>query len=130
MLRVTNETEQAEVRRLVDATIAGFNRGDADAYVAMAHDESVQRMTGINAFVRGRDVRSMAPQIVDMIKRFTVDYEGTVVLGDTAVLWGTYVNVARGPEDADGDSTTGQFTITCGRVDGEWKAVCSHYSET
>ena len=117
-----------EVRALVDATIEGFNSGDAEAYVAMAHDRAVQRMSGLNAFVRGEDVRRLAPQILSMTKRFTVSYEGTEVIGDAAVLWGTFENVMRGDGDADGPSSSGQFTMTCARLDGVWKILCSHYS--
>jgi ketosteroid isomerase-like protein len=121
-------SDEDEVRALVDATIAGFNAGDADAYLAMAHDRAVQRMSGLNAFVRTADVRGLAPQVLSMTERFTVSYEGTEVIGDTAVLWGTFENVLRGGGDADGAVSHGQFTLTCVRTDDGWKAVCSHYS--
>lgn len=68
--------------------------------------------------------------IVQVIKRFTAEYEGVEVLGDTAVVWGTFENVMRGPDDSDGDTTVGQFTITCARLDGRWTVACSHYSQT
>ena len=121
-------SEADEVRAVVDATIDGFKRGDADAYVAAAHDSAVLRLSGLNGFVRAPVVRQLAPQILSMTKRFTVDYEGTEVIGDTAVLWGTFQNVMRGEGDSDGDVSNGQFTITCARTRGEWKAVCSHYT--
>lgn len=123
-------TEADEVRALVDATIDGFNRGDAEAYVAMAHDGAVLRMAGLQGFLRGSEVRPLAPQVLAGAKRFTVDYAGVEVLGDAAVLWGTFENVMRGPDDVDGERSTGQFTITCARFDRTWKVVCSHYSAT
>lgn len=73
-------------------------------------------------------MREAAPFILSAMKRFTVEYEGTEVLGDTAVLWGTFENVLRGLDDSDGDVLVGQFTVTCARMDGEWKVACSHYS--
>ena len=121
-------SEAEDVLALVDATVDGVNNGDAAAYLAMAHDRGVQRVSGLNGFVRTPDVPQLAPQILSMTKRFTFDYEGTEVIGDTAVLWGTCENVARGEDGSDGDVSTGQFTLTCARIGGEWKAVCSHYS--
>ncbi|HJR25717.1 MAG TPA: nuclear transport factor 2 family protein [Acidimicrobiales bacterium] len=121
-------TEADEVRALVDATIDGFNRGDAEAYVAMAHARAVTRMAGLNGFARAADVEQMAPEILAMAKRFTVDYAGVEVLGDAAVLWGEFEHVSRAPDGGDGERSSGQFTITCARYDGTWKVVCSHYS--
>lgn len=105
-----------DVCALVDATIAGFNNGDPDAYVAMAHDRAVQRMSGLNGFVRAADVRQLARQIISMTKRFSVDYDGVEMFGHTAVLWGSFENVLRGDGDADGATSRGQFTITLSRV--------------
>jgi ketosteroid isomerase-like protein len=120
--------EAEEVRALVQETIDGFNRGDADAYMAMAHDAAVIRNGGTNSFARGAEMRQLAPMIVAAMKRFDVVFEGTEVIGDTALLWGTFENVLRGPEDADGDVLVGQFTITCTRLHGQWMVACSHYS--
>lgn len=121
-------SETDDVQALVAATVEGFNSGDADAYLAMAHDRAVQRMSGLNGFVRTPDVQQLAPRILSMTKRFTLDYEGTEVIGDTAVLWGTFENLMRGQGDSDGDVSNGQFTMTCARTGGEWKIVCSHYT--
>jgi len=94
----------------------------------MAHDRAVQRMSGLNGFVRAEDVRQLAPQIVRMTKRFTVDYDGVEMFGHTAVLWGSFESVMRGDGDSDGATSRGQFTITYARTDEGWKTVCSHYS--
>jgi hypothetical protein len=117
-----------DVRALVQATIDGFNRGDPDAYMAMVDDRSLVRNAGTNSFARGAEMRPLAPMILQLMKRFTVQWEGADRLGDTVVLWGTFENVTRGPDDTDGDTVLGQFTVTCARVGETWKVACSHYS--
>lgn len=42
--------EAAEVQALVQATIDGFNRGDADAYMALVDDRTLVRNAGTNSF--------------------------------------------------------------------------------
>lgn len=122
------DAEIENVKALVQATIDGFNRGDADAYMAMVNDRSLVRNAGTNSFALGAQMRPLAPMILQVMKRFTVEWEGAELFGDTAVLWGTFENVLRQADGTDGDTVTGQFTVTCARVDGVWTVACSHYS--
>ena len=117
-------SEEQELARQIEAATAAYNAGDVDGWLGPALDEAVVFQGSAQAFVPMETLRVVAPAILALGGRFSVRDVQCRVVGDTAVQFGAYENIA----SPDAEPEIGSFSVTYARVDGLWRPLFSHYT--
>lgn len=124
---VTDAGTAAQITAVLDAQTAAWNRGDIDGFMDYYWKDDALRFASGGGVTRGwqstlERYHQSYPDRASMGTLSFTDLEITELAPDAAIAFGQWRLVR------EKDSPHGLFTLTLGRIDGEWRIIQDHTS--